>query len=150
MRPQEEEIVKRQRVEVEDTIGQEWEAWERKKRQQEGEGESGRGEDGGGLHNVNTNGTADSSRENTQRSEDRAPLNGRGDNPVDALPQARESEVSSSSMREDEKNASPSPARSRAGATRPAGPDSDRPPSSRDDDHGGEELELAQEDDVIY
>lgn len=154
MRAQEEETVKRQRDEVEETISRECQAWERKKRQQqdqEEQEEGERGDSGVGVRSGNTNGTVDSRRRRGESSDD-VPMNGDGgvDGPADALPQARDRGLSPSSTREDEKDALPSPARSRTEANRASGPGSDRPQSSRDDDHGGEELELGQEDDVIY
>lgn len=152
MRAEEEEIVKRQKDEVEETISREWEAWERRKAEEE-EGEKTdvradspddrRQDSDAEVRGGDTNGTAD----NRRRPED-VPTNGVGN--VDASRQGQERPPSPSSNREDEKDSSSSPAQSRAEANRPSGPGSDRPQSSKDDDHGGEELELGQEDDVIY
>ncbi|KEF60270.1 uncharacterized protein A1O9_05120 [Exophiala aquamarina CBS 119918] len=156
MRAQEEETVRRQKDEVEETINREWEAWERKKRQQQQQEKTAvvagtpgdrQRDDGAVVQSGSTNGTMESRR--GLRSED-VPMNGGVDGPANALPQAQNRAPSPASTREDAKDSSHSPARSRTEAKGAGGPGSDRPQSSKDDDHGGEELELGQEDDVIY
>lgn len=154
LRAEEEEIVKRQKDEVEETIRREWEAWEKRKAQEEenekadvraGSPDDRRQESDAEVRGGDTNGTADSRR----RSED-VPTNGDVNVDVDVSRQAQERPPSPSSDKEDEKDSVSSPARLRTEGNRPSAPGSDRPQSSKDDDHGGEELELGQEDDVIY
>lgn len=144
MRSEEEVVVNRQREEVEEMIKRDWDAWEKQKRRQE--------DDEREKDKADATASADNSddrvKENHVEPSDRqtnGTTNGRRTS-EDVEMQIQERPPSRSS------NRAASSTRSFSEGAKSKGPGSDRPQSSKDDDHGGEELELGQgqEDDVIY
>lgn len=154
MRPEEEETVKKQQEEVEETIQREWDAWEAEKRRQEDDEKESQKEEEDKKKKPDDKVDPSSPDERTQERHVEVPakdLNGTANGKInknedDAPSQGAGRPPSRSSNRE------VSPTLSATAANRAREPGSDKPQSSKDDDHGGEELELGQgqEDDVIY
>ncbi|KAK5048253.1 hypothetical protein LTR84_005923 [Exophiala bonariae] len=140
MRGPEEDIVKRQKDDVEEAIKQDWEAWEvEKRRQEDAEREK---EKADAMTKAGS--TDDCTEDNHVQVTSRDTNGTTNDKKTSDHGQSQERPPSRSS------NRAVSPVRSVSVGSK--GPGSDRPQSSKGDDHGGEELELGQgqEDDVIY